>query len=129
MRFLGLDDIEIIHMQVIDATGGSQGVRDRGRIEAAVNSLEQEVFVKVLYPTIFDKAATLMRAIIANHAFIDGNKRTGIMVALVLLNINGYDTSILPDKELEDFAVRVAVEHLDVPEIAEWLKGIVGTCR
>lgn len=121
MKFLTPEDIGIIHIQIIDASGGSQGIRDKNRIESAIASMQQEVFGQDLYPTIFEKAAVLMRGIIADHPFVDGNKRTGIMAALIFLNLNGYDTLELSDKELEDFAVQVAVEHLDVPMIAAWL--------
>ncbi len=122
MKFLRLTDLELIHMQIVDASGGSQGVRDKGRLEAALASMQQEVFGQALYPTIFDKAAVMLRGIIADHPFVDGNKRTGMMAALIFLNLNSYDTTKLADKELEDFAVQVAVEHLDVPVIAAWLK-------
>lgn len=122
MKFLTLDDLEIIHMQIIDASGGSQGTRDTGRLESALAAMRQEVFGEALFPTIFEKAAVLMRGIIADHAFVDGNKRTGVMSALIFLNLNSYDTSELSDKELEDFAVQVAVEHLEIPVIAAWLK-------
>lgn len=122
MKFLDLDDIELIHIQIIDASGGSHGIRDRGRLEAALAAMRQEVFGKELYLTIFYKAAVLLRGIIADHPFIDGNKRTGVMAALVFLNLNYFDTSNLADQEMEDFAVQVAVEHLDIPVIAAWLK-------
>lgn len=122
MKWLTLDDLELIHMQIIDASGGSHGTRDRGRLESALASMQQEVFGKELYPSIFDKAGVLARGIIADHPFVDGNKRTGIMSALIFLNLNGYDTSKLKDQDLEDFAVQVAVDHLDVPAIAKWLE-------
>lgn len=122
MKFLTLDDVELIHMQIIDASGGSQGTRDRGRVQSALAAMQQEVFGEELYKTIFDKAAVLLRGIIADHPFVDGNKRTGIMAALVFFNLNGCDTSGLSDKEYEDFAVRVAVDHLSVEDIASWLK-------
>jgi len=122
MKFLTLNDVELIHMQIIDASGGSQGVRDRDRVESALAAMRQEVFDKALYPTIFDKAAVLLRGIIADHPFVDGNKRTGVMAALVFLNLNGKDTSRLTDKDYEDFAVKVAVDHLSVEDIATWLK-------
>lgn len=122
MKFLNLQDLELLHMQITDASGGSQGVRDRGRLESALASMQQEVFGEALYPTIFEKAAVLTRGIIADHPFVDGNKRTGIMAALLFLNLNKHDTSKLSDKELEEFAVKIAVEHLEIPIIAAWLK-------
>jgi death on curing protein len=121
MYIFSVDDIELIHMQIIDASGGSHGTRDRGRLEAAVASQTQAVFGEELYPTMHDKAAALCRGIIADHAFVDGNKRTGIMTALIFLERNDIQTQV-SDKQLEDFAVKVATKHLDVPTIAAWLK-------
>ena len=109
-------------MQIIDVSGGSQGVRDINRLESALASQFQEVFGEDLYPTVYEKAAVLARGVIADHPFVDGNKRTGLMAALVFLNLNDIDTTELTDKELEDFAVQIAVEHLDVPVISAWLK-------
>ncbi len=109
-------------MQIIDASGGAQGVRDRNRLKPALAAQQQEVFGEELYPEIHEKAAVLLRGIIADHAYVDGNKRSGMMSALVFLNLNGHDTSGVSDKELEDFAVQVAVEHLDVSVIAAWLR-------
>jgi len=109
-------------MQIIDASGGSQGVRDAGRLESALAAMRQEVFGEELYPEIHEKAAVLLRGIIADHAYVDGNKRTGVMLALIFLNLNGLDTSGLDNKALEDFAVQVAVDHLDVPTTAAWLR-------
>lgn len=122
MKYLDIEDLELLHMQIIDASGGSMGIRDRGRLESAIKSVKQEVFGEALYPSVFEKAAVLLRGIIGDHPFVDGNKRTGIMSALTLINLNSYDTSELKDIELEDFAVSVAVDRLEVPTIAAWLK-------
>lgn len=121
MKLFDVADIELIHLQIIDASGGSHGTRDRGRLAAVVAAQTQEVFGKELYPTLHDKAAALARGIIADHPFFDGNKRTGIMLAIIFLENNGCRT-VIDDKELEDFAVQIAVERLDIPIIATWLK-------
>lgn len=122
MKKLTVQDIELLHMQIIDASGGSQGSRDVARIDAVVATQIQSVFGQELYQTIYDKAAALASGIIGDHPFIDGNKRTGIMTALLFLNLNEHDTSSLQDNELENFAVRIAIDHLSVPEIATWLE-------
>ena len=121
MRYFTLEEIELLHMQIIDASGGSHGVRDRGRLESVVAVQTQEVFGKKLYEAVFEVAGALAKGIIADHAFVDGNKRTGIMSAVVFLERNGMHTHIA-DSELEDFAVRVAVEHLEIADIAKWLE-------
>lgn len=110
----------MIHLQIIDASGGSHGVRSRGRLESVVASQTQEVFGKELYRSMYDKAGAVARGIIAYHPFIDGNKRTGMMSALVFLERNSIQTE-LTNQELEDFAVQVATDKLDVPVIARWL--------
>lgn len=122
MKYLTLLDIELIHIQIIDESGGSQGVRDRGRIESAVAGQSQEVFGELLYKTVFEKAAAMAKGIIADHPFVDGNKRTGMMSALVFLELNSIDMSPLTDKQLEDFAVSIATDHLSIGQIATWLK-------
>ena len=122
MKLLAIDDVELIHIQIIDASGGSHGTRDRNRISSAVASMRQEVFGKELYPTIYSKAAVLLRGIICDHPFIDGNKRTGMISALVLLNLNNVVTVGISDTDLEDYAVFVATKNPSVQEISAWLK-------
>jgi len=122
MKYLTADDIERLHLQIIEASGGSLGIRDKGRIESVVASQRQEVFGSVLYKTLFEKAAALIRGIIGDHPFVDGNKRTGTMSGLLLLELNELDMSGLSDQELEDFAVYVATKKPSIDEIAVWLE-------
>lgn len=120
MNVLTLEQLLEIHAIVIETTGGSLGLRDLGRLEAAVASQTQNAFGEDLYPTLFDKAAAIIRGIIADHPFVDGNKRCAMLAGLVLLDINGVSFSMKP-KEIEDFAVLIAVERLDIPFIVKWL--------
>lgn len=123
MKLLTVQDIEIIHMMIIDATGGSQGTHDVERLKGIVEQMEQSVFGVDLHPSIYHKSASLMFGIIAYHPFYDGNKRTGTMSAVHQLNFNGIDTSLLTDDDFENYAVKVAVDHLEIPDIVKWLKG------
>ncbi len=121
MKLFDDDDTELIHMQIIDASGGLYGTRDRGQILSLVASQTQSVFGEDMYKTLFDKAAALARGVIADYPFDDGNKRTGMMLAIIFLERNGIETKI-SNQELEDFAVQVATDHLSVEQIAEWLE-------
>lgn len=121
MKYLSLEEILRLHFQVIEDFGGSHGIRDESRLKSLVKSPKQEVFGQEQYPTLYEKAAVYIRNIIGDHPFSDGNKRTGITTAGVFLLRNGTKLTATP-KELEDFAVKVAVNKLDVPEIAKWLK-------
>ena len=121
MVSLTLEQILQLHALVLVKDGGADGVRDVGRLEAAVSTQRQVVFGEELYATVFAKAAALMRGIIGDHPFTDGNKRTAMLAGLTLLEMNGY-SFVARCGELEDFAVRVATDHLDIDAIADWLK-------
>ena len=121
MVSLTLEQILQLHALVLVKDGGAGGVRDIGRLEAVVSVQHQVVFGEELYATVFTKAAALMRGIIGDHPFVDGNKRTAMLAGLTLLEVNGY-SFIARRGELEEFAVRVATDHLDIDAIADWLK-------
>ena len=121
MKRIKVEQLLELHVLVIQETGGGDGLRDLGRLESAVAAQYQSVFGESLYKTIYEKAAAICRGIIADHPFVDGNKRTAMLACITLLEINRYVFSA-KQGEIEDFAVRVAVEHLDIPAIAVWLK-------
>jgi len=121
MKYLTLEQLLELHVLVVNTSGGSQGIRELGRLEAAIAVQTQEVFGEELYKDVYEKSAALCRGIIADHAFVDGNKRSGMLASLTLLKINGINF-VASKGELEDFAVQVAVEHLEIPVIAAWLK-------
>lgn len=101
MKILSLEQIIILHIAALKMGGGSEGVRDAGRLEAVV--------------------VTQTRGIIGDHPFADGNKRTAMLCALTFLAINGVELTAT-NQELEDFAVKIATDHLSVEKIAEWLR-------
>jgi len=121
MKLLTLEQLLQIHALVVDATGGGMGLRDLGRLDSAIAVQTQNVFGEELYPTVIEKAAAMMRGIIADHPFVDGNKRTAMLVGLTLLEINGLQF-VAQVGEIENFAVRIATGKLDVPVIAAWLR-------
>lgn len=121
MTSLTLEQLLEIHTIVVQETGGAVGLRDLGRVEAALATQTQRVFGEELYTTLFEKSAALIRGIVADHPFVDGNKRTALLVGLTFLSLNNVQLVAKPG-EIEDFAVRVATDHLDVPIIATCLK-------
>ncbi len=121
MTILTLEQLLEIHILVIEATGGSSGLRDLGRLEAVIATQTQNVFGEELYPSIIDKAAAIIRGIIADHPFVDGNKRTAMLTGLTFLELNKVNFTAQPG-ELEDFAVDIATKHTDVPQISNWLR-------
>jgi death-on-curing protein len=69
---------------------------------------------------VWGKAAALMHSLLANHPFVDGNKRTGLAATGIFLELNGWSLTASNDDAAE-FVNRVIVERLSVDEIAAWL--------
>ena len=106
---------------VIDETGGSHGVRDHHLLASVEYAPRQAFGGKNLYGDLFSKAAVYARDIIMNHPFIDGNKRTAMVVAYVFLEENGFNIS---EKEggIARFGIEIAENKFKIPEIAAWFK-------
>lgn len=121
MQYLQIEHLLKIHSFVVDETGGLHGIRDRGRLESTIARPQQIVFGKELYPTVFTKAAVYTHAIIFDHPFVDGNKRTAMISAFVFLENNGYG-SIAKTGEIEKFALHIVRKRLSIPNIATRLK-------
>lgn len=121
MEYLSLEQIVLIHATVIEETGGAHGIRDLHLLESAAEMPKQFVFGKELYNTVFLKAATYIRSLAMNHAFIDGNKRTAAVTAITFLEINQHYLN-LREGVLADFILRVIEKHLEPAQIALWLK-------
>lgn len=122
MNFLKINQILVIHDEVIEETGGSPGIRDIHLLESAVARPQASFGGDDLYPDIFSKASALGHSIIRNHAFLDGNKRTGYMSMRLFLNVNGYDLEASLEEKYK-FVMEIAEKIIDKESIAEWLRG------
>lgn len=96
-------------------------VRDQGALESAVHRQNVSMYGVALYPTLDLKVAALMDGIARSHPLLDGNKRLAAIAALVTFPANGRPHRVGTVDEWETFVLRVSGEHLEVPEVAEWL--------
>lgn len=119
--YITLDEVLAIHDDMVERYGGSFGIRDLGLIQSAIARPQATFAREDLYPTLIDKAAALFHSLIFNHAFTDGNKRTSLTSTARFLYLNGYELKA-DKKELINFPLRVKNKHLDIEEIAGWLK-------
>lgn len=93
----------MIHVALVDwAPGELQGYVDVGLLESAVVTCQQEY-----YKGVFMKAAALLRSLICDHPFLDGNKRTAIIAVAVFLDLNGWEFTA-PRDEVVRFSLRIA---------------------
>lgn len=120
MKRLSVERIKQIHHLVIEETGGMDGVRDEGLLESAVNAPFQTFDDVPLYKTIEAKAARLGYSLINNHAFLDGNKRTGMMAMLLFLELNGAGKDCT-DEEIIRVGLALADGSMDDKALLDWI--------
>ncbi len=125
MRFLSVDDVLAIHENTIRQEGGLPGLRDPGLLESAVLMPQQQFGGEYLHPGVAAMAAAYLFHISQNHPFYDGNKRAGVLAALLFLDANGVRD--LPDpEELEAITLQVAAGTCGKAVLTEWLRRQVG---
>lgn len=82
-------DALAIHERLISLHGGASGIRDRNLLKSAL-ARPLNFFAYDQQPDIFLLAATYTGGILQNHPFVDGNKRTGFVIGVLFLELNGY---------------------------------------
>ena len=120
MKKLSKEQILMLHTQLIQQTGGSDGVRDYNLLDSALETPFQSFGGDELYPTIQAKAARLGYGLIKNHCMIDGNKRIGTHAMLVFLALNGIELKFT-QKELYETILDVAAGNIEYEGLLQWV--------
>ncbi len=108
-----------IHEEMLSVFGGGAGIRDEGLLDSALGK-PQNLFTYGK-PTLFDLAASYAFGIVCNHPFIDGNKRTGFMVAYTFLTRNGIRFAA-HEAAAAAAVLALAAREMGEAEFAVWLK-------
>ncbi len=109
-----------LHEKMAQRTGGSAGVREEGLIESALLRADAGFGDYEMYPTAEEKAAAVCCGLIGNHGFVDGNKRIGVAVMLLMLKMNGIALSYT-QQELTKFGLDAAQGLVTVERCMEWI--------
>jgi death-on-curing protein len=115
------EDILALHNKSIEKYGGAYGVRDLALLESALARPFQTFDSIDLYPSIFEKVASLGESLIKNHPFLDGNKRIGFLSMIALLEINEL-VYTANQKESYDFIIDIATGNIHFDQIVDFLK-------
>ena len=115
------ENVVLLHQKLIEASGGSAGVRDIGLIESAVNRAKAAFAGVEAHPGIIAKAAAVGCGLTQNHGFIDGNKRIGMAVMLLILRRNGVRLAYT-QAELVTLGLEVAQGNADVEAVQKWIE-------
>lgn len=88
-EFLDIEDVLELHRLSLEQYGGGSGVRDLELLESALAQPRSAFGEQYAHEGLFAMAAAYLFHIARNHPFVDGNKRTALLAALVFLDING----------------------------------------
>jgi len=120
VRYLSVTEVLDLHRRLIETSGGSLGLRDRGALVSAVRQPQMQFGGEELYSSTVEKAAALGFALIQNHPFVDGNKRAGHASMEVFLRLNGWEITASVDEQ-ERLILDVASGAVGRGELTEWL--------
>lgn len=121
MIYLTQNQVLKLHDKIINEFGGIHGIRNEASLQSALANPLQTFVGLDLYPSVFDKAVQLCFGIIKNHPFLDGNKRLGLHLMLILVHINGLKIDIAHD-ELIDIIFKVADGTFNRQDFSQVLK-------
>ena len=119
--FLNLEDVLSLHADQVALYGGDYGVRDMGLLESAVAQPQATFGGEFLHKDLFEMAAAYLFHVVQNHPFLDGNKRTGAVAALVFLDLNGVEINA-PKGSVYDLTMSAATGQAGKTQIAEFFR-------
>ena len=110
----------LLHHLITKETGGDPNVRDIALLDSALESAFATFDGQELYPSKQEKGAKLGFSLIANHAFVDGNKRIGMFILLTFLEVNGI--KIRPtNEEVARVGLSVAAGEMKYQDLLDWI--------
>jgi death-on-curing protein len=118
MITLSKEQIMRLHAKLIASTGGMDGIRNEGLLDAALSSAFHTFDGQELYPSVNAKIARIAYGLVNNHAFVDGNKRIGIYVMLVLLKVNHVEADFT-DEEIIKIGFDLACGNMTWQQLME----------
>jgi len=113
-------DALALHDRLLALDGGAPGVRDMGLLQSAL-ARPQQLYAYGDNPDIIDMAASYTAGIVRNHPFIDGNKRTGFLVGVLFLELNGVRFTATEESAAQAI-LSLAAGTLEEPALAAWLR-------
>lgn len=120
-QWIRLDVVLAIHAEQLAEHGGREGLRDRSGLESAIASPRNLLAYGNPTPDIAAMAAQYAFAMGCNQVFIDGNKRTALVVCRTFLILNGHDLNA-SQEEKYTVIMKLANRAIDVGKLAEWIR-------
>jgi death on curing protein len=118
-RWISKRAVLAMHNEQLAEHGGSDGIRDKTLLDSAL-AKPLNVFAYAYEPDVFRLSASYAFGIARNHAFVDGNKRTALVVSLTFLDRNGWDI-VAPKEDVYFTFLHLADGTLSEDELTTWL--------
>ncbi len=110
----------VAHSRQLAEHGGSDGIRDETLLDSAL-AKPLNVFAYEEDPSLYRLAASYAFGIARNHAFVDGNKRTALVIAEGFLRLNGLKITAQPEDKYLTF-LGLAEGSVSEEELAAWFR-------
>jgi death-on-curing protein len=121
-------DALAIHDRMLALHGGAEGIRDQTLLESAL-ARPRQVYAYAENPALADLGAALVAGVVKNHPFVDGNKRTGFLLDVLFLELNG-SKFVAKEEDAAQAVLSLAAGTLEEAEFKNWLSdNIVGQKR
>ncbi|MGC2578485.1 MAG: type II toxin-antitoxin system death-on-curing family toxin [Terrimicrobiaceae bacterium] len=113
-------DVLALHDRLLALDGGAVGVRDEGLLESAL-ARPRHLHAYGAEPGIIEMAAAYAAGVVRNHPFVDGNKRTGFVLGVLFLELNGYRFTA-SEEDATQAMLGLAAGAVDEEGFAVWLR-------
>jgi death-on-curing protein len=110
-----------MHNEALIQHGGAEGVRDHGLLESAMARPKNLFAYSNPEPSLGRLAASYAKGIVANHPFLDGNKRTAFTVSVTFLRLNGLVLTATQDDRYRIF-LGLAEGTVTEEQLAQWFE-------
>jgi death-on-curing protein len=120
-------DVLVLHDRLLALHGGAPGLRDKALLESALARARQH-FAYAESPNIIDMATAYTAGIVRDYPFVDGNKRTGFVVGILFLELNGY-LFTASQEDTANAVLELAAGSLDEPGYSAFLRAHVARSK
>jgi death-on-curing protein len=118
--WIDVRDALALHDRLLALEGGAAGLRDEGLLQSAL-ARPQQLRAYQSEADVIQMAAAYTAGIVRDHPFIDGNKRTGFVVGVLFLELNGY-RFVASEEDAAEAVLSLADGRLKEEAFAEWMR-------
>ena len=122
ISYVSFEYVLRIHDKLISEYGGRHGLLNEGLLKSALEMPKARFDGRDLHRTIYDKTAAYLFHLIKNHPFVDGNKRTASMVAMVFFLSNFQGNFSISDEAYQVLILSIAQGNVPKKEIETFFR-------